>query len=220
MGQKRTLPFNMMSKDESTVLGRHSLEGPIMEKILIHDQSSDYPSSETDEQVEEIWAPPHPWGPLPAEQGDKTQKERNQMIITQFYSKSSPDLVTFCDNLEKELKIQDKLFEQQLQKHHQLVINEMKLLNQDTMDIFEDTISILSITDNRLIYFRQLTPMESRVAMLVHEVMTSPNAIANSNDKTTPNFFPYVDQMVAKSDLDSAKTDINQKRIALFLLFN
>uniref|UniRef100_A0A915JEX9 Reverse transcriptase/retrotransposon-derived protein RNase H-like domain-containing protein n=1 Tax=Romanomermis culicivorax TaxID=13658 RepID=A0A915JEX9_ROMCU len=56
---------------------------------------------------------------------DKTKKERDQMKITQFYSKSSPviqaimdkhkgqivslqDLVMFCDNLEKELKIQDE----------------------------------------------------------------------------------------------------------------
>uniref|UniRef100_A0A915J9B3 Uncharacterized protein n=1 Tax=Romanomermis culicivorax TaxID=13658 RepID=A0A915J9B3_ROMCU len=74
---------------------------------------------------------------------DKTEKERDQMIITQFYSKSSPviqatmdkhkgqivslqDLVMFWDNLEKELKIQDELFEQQLQKHHRLIINEAK----------------------------------------------------------------------------------------------
>uniref|UniRef100_A0A915IT04 Uncharacterized protein n=1 Tax=Romanomermis culicivorax TaxID=13658 RepID=A0A915IT04_ROMCU len=52
---------------------------------------------------------------------DKTEKERDQMIITQFYSKSSPviqatmdkhkgqivslqDLVMFCDNLEKIIK--------------------------------------------------------------------------------------------------------------------
>uniref|UniRef100_A0A915KCV5 Uncharacterized protein n=1 Tax=Romanomermis culicivorax TaxID=13658 RepID=A0A915KCV5_ROMCU len=27
------------------------------------------------------------------------------------------DLIMFCDNVEKELKIQDELFEQQLQKH-------------------------------------------------------------------------------------------------------
>uniref|UniRef100_A0A915JP20 Gag protein n=1 Tax=Romanomermis culicivorax TaxID=13658 RepID=A0A915JP20_ROMCU len=74
---------------------------------------------------------------------DRTEKERDQMIITQFYSKSSPviqatmdkhkgqivslqDLVMFCDNLKKELKIQDELFEQRLQKHHQLAINEAK----------------------------------------------------------------------------------------------
>uniref|UniRef100_A0A915I8H5 Uncharacterized protein n=1 Tax=Romanomermis culicivorax TaxID=13658 RepID=A0A915I8H5_ROMCU len=93
--------------------------------------------------------PSSPLGLLPAEQGvyglvnpphalpadnptdvdDRTEKERDQMIITQFYSKSSPviqatwnkhkgqivslqDLVAFCDNLEKELKIQDELFEQ------------------------------------------------------------------------------------------------------------
>uniref|UniRef100_A0A915ILR7 Uncharacterized protein n=1 Tax=Romanomermis culicivorax TaxID=13658 RepID=A0A915ILR7_ROMCU len=79
---------------------------------------------------------------------DRTEKECNQMIITQFYSKASPviqatmdkhkgqivsleDLVTFCDNLEKELKIQDELFEQRLQKHHQLGINEAKPPEQD-----------------------------------------------------------------------------------------
>uniref|UniRef100_A0A915L752 Uncharacterized protein n=1 Tax=Romanomermis culicivorax TaxID=13658 RepID=A0A915L752_ROMCU len=46
----------------------------------------------------------------------------------------------FCDNLEKELKIQDKLFEQCLQKHHGLTINEAKppeqvghMSNQDPM---------------------------------------------------------------------------------------
>uniref|UniRef100_A0A915K8B7 Uncharacterized protein n=1 Tax=Romanomermis culicivorax TaxID=13658 RepID=A0A915K8B7_ROMCU len=34
---------------------------------------------------------------------------------------SLQDLVTFCDNLEEELKMrQDELFEQQLQKHHRL----------------------------------------------------------------------------------------------------
>uniref|UniRef100_A0A915I648 Uncharacterized protein n=1 Tax=Romanomermis culicivorax TaxID=13658 RepID=A0A915I648_ROMCU len=79
------------------------------------------------------------------------------MIITRFYSKASPviqatmdkhkgqivslqDLVMFCDNLEKELKIQDKLFEQCLQKHHGLTINEAKppeqvghMSNQDPM---------------------------------------------------------------------------------------
>uniref|UniRef100_A0A915JQW4 Uncharacterized protein n=1 Tax=Romanomermis culicivorax TaxID=13658 RepID=A0A915JQW4_ROMCU len=69
------------------------------------------------------------------------------MIITQFYSKLSPiiqatmdkhkgqiallqDFVMFCDNLEKELKIQDELFEQCLQKHHGLTINEAKLPEQ------------------------------------------------------------------------------------------
>uniref|UniRef100_A0A915L4R0 Uncharacterized protein n=1 Tax=Romanomermis culicivorax TaxID=13658 RepID=A0A915L4R0_ROMCU len=74
---------------------------------------------------------------------DKTKKERDQMIITQFYSKASPviqatmdkhkgqiislqDLVMFCNNLKKELKIQDELFEQRLQKHHRLAINEVK----------------------------------------------------------------------------------------------
>uniref|UniRef100_A0A915K204 Uncharacterized protein n=1 Tax=Romanomermis culicivorax TaxID=13658 RepID=A0A915K204_ROMCU len=74
---------------------------------------------------------------------DKTEKKRGQMIITQFYSKVSPviqatmdkhkgqivslqDLVMFCDNLKKELKIQDELFEQRLQKHHPLAINEGK----------------------------------------------------------------------------------------------
>uniref|UniRef100_A0A915K5C8 Uncharacterized protein n=1 Tax=Romanomermis culicivorax TaxID=13658 RepID=A0A915K5C8_ROMCU len=36
------------------------------------------------------------------------------------------DLVMFCDNLQKELKIQDELFEQCLQKHHRLAINEAK----------------------------------------------------------------------------------------------
>uniref|UniRef100_A0A915HUQ6 Uncharacterized protein n=1 Tax=Romanomermis culicivorax TaxID=13658 RepID=A0A915HUQ6_ROMCU len=60
---------------------------------------------------------------------DRTEKEHDQMIITQFYSKSSPviqatmdkhkgqivslqDLVTFCNNLKKELNIQDELSEQ------------------------------------------------------------------------------------------------------------
>uniref|UniRef100_A0A915HLG0 Uncharacterized protein n=1 Tax=Romanomermis culicivorax TaxID=13658 RepID=A0A915HLG0_ROMCU len=74
---------------------------------------------------------------------DKTEKERDQMIIMQFYRKSSlviqatmdkhegqivllQDLVTFCDNLEKELKIQDELFKQRFQKHHHLAINETK----------------------------------------------------------------------------------------------
>uniref|UniRef100_A0A915IAP3 Uncharacterized protein n=1 Tax=Romanomermis culicivorax TaxID=13658 RepID=A0A915IAP3_ROMCU len=69
------------------------------------------------------------------------------MIITQFYSKSSPliqatvdkykgqiislqDLVTFCDNLEKELKIQDELFELRLQKLQCLAINQTKLPEQ------------------------------------------------------------------------------------------
>uniref|UniRef100_A0A915IJK3 Uncharacterized protein n=1 Tax=Romanomermis culicivorax TaxID=13658 RepID=A0A915IJK3_ROMCU len=78
---------------------------------------------------------------------DKTEKERDQMIITQFYSKSSPmiqamrdkhkgqiislqDLITFCDNLEKELKIQDELFEQWFPKHQCLTINETKLPEQ------------------------------------------------------------------------------------------
>uniref|UniRef100_A0A915JB39 Uncharacterized protein n=1 Tax=Romanomermis culicivorax TaxID=13658 RepID=A0A915JB39_ROMCU len=32
----------------------------------------------------------------------------------------------FCNNLEKELKIQDELFKQRLQKHHLLAINEAK----------------------------------------------------------------------------------------------
>uniref|UniRef100_A0A915J544 Uncharacterized protein n=1 Tax=Romanomermis culicivorax TaxID=13658 RepID=A0A915J544_ROMCU len=78
--------------------------------------------------------------PLP--ESDKTDKERDQMIITQFYSKASPIIqatmdehkgqivslqdLMFCDNLEKELKIQDELFEQRLQKHHRLAINEAK----------------------------------------------------------------------------------------------
>uniref|UniRef100_A0A915J7T1 Uncharacterized protein n=1 Tax=Romanomermis culicivorax TaxID=13658 RepID=A0A915J7T1_ROMCU len=63
---------------------------------------------------------------------DKSEEEHDQMIITQFYSKSSPviqntmdkhkgqivslqDLITFCDNLEKELKIQEELCKQRLQ---------------------------------------------------------------------------------------------------------
>uniref|UniRef100_A0A915KLQ6 Uncharacterized protein n=1 Tax=Romanomermis culicivorax TaxID=13658 RepID=A0A915KLQ6_ROMCU len=79
---------------------------------------------------------------------DKTEKERDQMIITEFYCKSSPvfqatmdkhkcqivslqDLVMFCDNFKKELKIQDELFEQHLQKHHRLAINEAKPPEQD-----------------------------------------------------------------------------------------
>uniref|UniRef100_A0A915IXH0 Uncharacterized protein n=1 Tax=Romanomermis culicivorax TaxID=13658 RepID=A0A915IXH0_ROMCU len=41
----------------------------------------------------------------------------------------------FCDNLEKELKIQDELFEQQLQKHYRLAINETKLLEQQAIHL-------------------------------------------------------------------------------------
>uniref|UniRef100_A0A915ICL6 Uncharacterized protein n=1 Tax=Romanomermis culicivorax TaxID=13658 RepID=A0A915ICL6_ROMCU len=51
------------------------------------------------------------------------RKETGQIVSLQ-------DSVMFCDNLEKELKIQDKLFEQWLQKHHRLVINESKLPEQ------------------------------------------------------------------------------------------
>uniref|UniRef100_A0A915KZT6 Uncharacterized protein n=1 Tax=Romanomermis culicivorax TaxID=13658 RepID=A0A915KZT6_ROMCU len=40
------------------------------------------------------------------------------------------DLVMFCDNLKKELKIQDELFKQRLQKHHPPGINEAKLPEQ------------------------------------------------------------------------------------------
>uniref|UniRef100_A0A915IWF5 Uncharacterized protein n=1 Tax=Romanomermis culicivorax TaxID=13658 RepID=A0A915IWF5_ROMCU len=40
------------------------------------------------------------------------------------------DLVTFCNNLEKELKIQDELFELRLQKLQCLAINQTKLLEQ------------------------------------------------------------------------------------------
>uniref|UniRef100_A0A915L0N6 Uncharacterized protein n=1 Tax=Romanomermis culicivorax TaxID=13658 RepID=A0A915L0N6_ROMCU len=43
---------------------------------------------------------------------------------------SFQDLVIFCDNLEKELKIQEELIEQQSQKHHHLTINKTKLLEQ------------------------------------------------------------------------------------------
>uniref|UniRef100_A0A915I4H8 Uncharacterized protein n=1 Tax=Romanomermis culicivorax TaxID=13658 RepID=A0A915I4H8_ROMCU len=46
-------------------------------------------------------------------------KHKGQIISLQ-------DLVMFCNNLEKELKIQDELFVQCLQKHHPLVINEAK----------------------------------------------------------------------------------------------
>uniref|UniRef100_A0A915HI65 Uncharacterized protein n=1 Tax=Romanomermis culicivorax TaxID=13658 RepID=A0A915HI65_ROMCU len=77
------------------------------------------------------------------------------MIITQFYSKSSTviqaamdkhkgqivslqDLVTFCDNLEKELKVQDELFEQRLQKHHPLAIKEAKPLEQISHVVNQD----------------------------------------------------------------------------------
>uniref|UniRef100_A0A915JPB9 Uncharacterized protein n=1 Tax=Romanomermis culicivorax TaxID=13658 RepID=A0A915JPB9_ROMCU len=108
---------------------------------------------------------------------DKTEKGRDEIIITQFYSKFSPviqvtmdkhrrqivspqDLVTFWDNLEKELIIQDELLEQWLQKHHRLVINKTKLPDQDTMDKLEDTISIVNTTDNRHGYFCHLRPME------------------------------------------------------------
>uniref|UniRef100_A0A915I956 Peptidase A2 domain-containing protein n=1 Tax=Romanomermis culicivorax TaxID=13658 RepID=A0A915I956_ROMCU len=58
-------------------------------------------------------------------------KHRGQIVSLQ-------GLVMFCDNLEKELKIQDELFKQGLQKHHQLGINEAKppeqishVMNQD-----------------------------------------------------------------------------------------
>uniref|UniRef100_A0A915IHF1 Uncharacterized protein n=1 Tax=Romanomermis culicivorax TaxID=13658 RepID=A0A915IHF1_ROMCU len=81
------------------------------------------------------------------------------MIIKQFYSKSLPviqatkdkhkgqivslqDLVMFCENLEKELKIQDELFEQQLQKHHRLAINKTKLLEQKYMHKTENSAAV------------------------------------------------------------------------------
>uniref|UniRef100_A0A915HRM2 Uncharacterized protein n=1 Tax=Romanomermis culicivorax TaxID=13658 RepID=A0A915HRM2_ROMCU len=109
---------------------------------------------------------------------DKTEKERDQMIITQFYSKASPiiqatkdkhkgqivslqDLVMLCDNLEKELKIQDELFEQQLQKHHHLTIKETKSLDKNTMDPRKDTISTLSATERNPEFFGHLTQRES-----------------------------------------------------------
>uniref|UniRef100_A0A915KQS3 Uncharacterized protein n=1 Tax=Romanomermis culicivorax TaxID=13658 RepID=A0A915KQS3_ROMCU len=99
---------------------------------------------------------------LPGRFRDKTQKERDQMIITQFYSKSLPviqatmdkhkgqvvslqDLVMFCDNLEKELKIQDELFEQRLIPS----INSKK--------------TFLSTTERNLEYFHQLTLSEKYV---------------------------------------------------------
>uniref|UniRef100_A0A915L277 Uncharacterized protein n=1 Tax=Romanomermis culicivorax TaxID=13658 RepID=A0A915L277_ROMCU len=44
-------------------------------------------------------------------------KHKGQMVSLQ-------DPVMFWDNLEKELKIQDELFEQHLQKHHRLTISE------------------------------------------------------------------------------------------------
>uniref|UniRef100_A0A915HPL8 Integrase zinc-binding domain-containing protein n=1 Tax=Romanomermis culicivorax TaxID=13658 RepID=A0A915HPL8_ROMCU len=74
---------------------------------------------------------------------------------------SLQDLVMFCDNLEKKLKIQDKLFEQRLQKHHRLTINEAKPPDQDTMESLENTISTLSATERNPRFFRHLTPTES-----------------------------------------------------------
>uniref|UniRef100_A0A915JRH9 Uncharacterized protein n=1 Tax=Romanomermis culicivorax TaxID=13658 RepID=A0A915JRH9_ROMCU len=150
----------------------------------------------------------------------------------------------FCDNLERELKIQDELFEQWLQKHHCLVINETKLLDQDTMDTVENTISTVSTTNNRPGYFHHLTsteimffqkyyktrPLEveakmvvvinnqqndkSKVAMLVHKVMTSSNATASPHDKPSENV-DNVDKVVAKSNLDSAQKEyVSQKENA------
>uniref|UniRef100_A0A915KAZ8 Uncharacterized protein n=1 Tax=Romanomermis culicivorax TaxID=13658 RepID=A0A915KAZ8_ROMCU len=45
----------------------------------------------------------------------------------------------------------------------------------------------------------------SRVAMLVHEVTTSSNAPAAPHDKTSEKFRPYMNKMVAKSNLDTTQ---------------
>uniref|UniRef100_A0A915JWG6 Uncharacterized protein n=1 Tax=Romanomermis culicivorax TaxID=13658 RepID=A0A915JWG6_ROMCU len=131
------------------------------------------------------------------------------MIITQFYSKLSPviqatmdkhkgqivslqDLVTFCNNLEKELKIQDELFEQCLQKHHRLAMNEAKPPEQishvDTMEIFENNISTLSATDRTPGFFRQLTPKENHVILgmiWARDRLKTPSPCVVSSDDTS-----------------------------------
>uniref|UniRef100_A0A915ISB4 Uncharacterized protein n=1 Tax=Romanomermis culicivorax TaxID=13658 RepID=A0A915ISB4_ROMCU len=90
---------------------------------------------------------------------------------------SLQDLVTFCDNLEKELKIQDKLFEQPLHKHHHLTTNKTKLPEQDTMDPFEDTISTLSATDGTPRYFPQLMLKEIYKMLTLIEDMLIENEL-------------------------------------------
>uniref|UniRef100_A0A915ICZ5 Uncharacterized protein n=1 Tax=Romanomermis culicivorax TaxID=13658 RepID=A0A915ICZ5_ROMCU len=78
------------------------------------------------------------------------EKERDQMGTMDKHKGqiiSLQDLVIFCDNLEKVLKIQDELFKQWLQNHHCLAINKTELPNQDTMDTVEDTISTVNTTD-------------------------------------------------------------------------
>uniref|UniRef100_A0A915JZ87 Uncharacterized protein n=1 Tax=Romanomermis culicivorax TaxID=13658 RepID=A0A915JZ87_ROMCU len=135
--------------------------------------------------------------------GDKTEKERDQIIITQFYSKSSPMIQATMD-------------------YHKGQI--VSLQGLDIMDLIEDNISTLSATDSSPGYFRQLMPKDSmffqryfkmlpleieakigKVAMLVKEVMTSTNINTNPKDNTTQNFLPYVEKMVAKSNLNSAQ---------------
>uniref|UniRef100_A0A915KDP9 Uncharacterized protein n=1 Tax=Romanomermis culicivorax TaxID=13658 RepID=A0A915KDP9_ROMCU len=112
-----------------------------------------------------VGPPPHPLGLLPAEQGGygikPKRKETGQIV-------SLKDSVMFCDNLEKELKIQDKLFEQWLQKHHHLESCQSNddstppmEKTRDTMDLIEDSTLTLSATDSSPTYFRQLMPKES-----------------------------------------------------------
>uniref|UniRef100_A0A915JNC7 Uncharacterized protein n=1 Tax=Romanomermis culicivorax TaxID=13658 RepID=A0A915JNC7_ROMCU len=53
-------------------------------------------------------------------------KHKRQIVLLQ-------DQVTFCNNLEKELKILEGLFEQWLQKHHCIMINETKFPDQESL---------------------------------------------------------------------------------------
>uniref|UniRef100_A0A915HKS9 Peptidase A2 domain-containing protein n=1 Tax=Romanomermis culicivorax TaxID=13658 RepID=A0A915HKS9_ROMCU len=76
--------------------------------------------------------------PLP--ESDKTEKERDQMIITQFYSKASPVIQATMD------------------KHNGQIVS---LQDLDTMESFENTISTLSTSNRTPGLFRQLTPEES-----------------------------------------------------------
>uniref|UniRef100_A0A915I077 Uncharacterized protein n=1 Tax=Romanomermis culicivorax TaxID=13658 RepID=A0A915I077_ROMCU len=89
---------------------------------------------------------------------DKTEEERDQMIITQFYSKASPVIQTTMD------------------KHQGQIIS---LQDLDTMELFENTISTLSTNDRTPGFFQQLMPSENYFTNYIKAALI-PNTSATS----------------------------------------
>uniref|UniRef100_A0A915JM06 Integrase zinc-binding domain-containing protein n=1 Tax=Romanomermis culicivorax TaxID=13658 RepID=A0A915JM06_ROMCU len=99
----------------------------------------------------------------------------------------------FCNNLEKELKIQDELFEQHLQKHHQLAINEAKPPEQMRYE-FDQTDTNLPTTSKAAEATDLINVVETRAKTRQKLAMTP------QTDLEAPEI-PEEDQIVNPADL-------------------